>query len=104
MGEIAERLADRVILTSDNPRSEEAGTILSAIRAGMRRPESAIVIADRRDAIRDGLANLTAGDCLLVAGKGHEDYQILPTGKVHFSDQDEITGWLGQRSAEVAWS
>jgi UDP-N-acetylmuramoyl-L-alanyl-D-glutamate--2,6-diaminopimelate ligase len=93
MGEIAERLADRVILTSDNPRGEDPGSILAAIRGGMRRPDAAAVIADRRAAIRDGLDHLKAGDCLLVAGKGHEDYQILGAERIHFSDQEEIAAW-----------
>jgi UDP-N-acetylmuramoyl-L-alanyl-D-glutamate--2,6-diaminopimelate ligase len=93
MGGIAERLADRVILTSDNPRGEDPEAILAGIRAGMRDPGSAAVIVDRREAIRDGLQHLKAGDCLLVAGKGHEDYQILGDRKVHFSDQEEIASW-----------
>jgi UDP-N-acetylmuramoyl-L-alanyl-D-glutamate--2,6-diaminopimelate ligase len=59
----------------------------------MRDPGSAAVIVDRREAIRDGLQHLKAGDCLLVAGKGHEDYQILGDRKVHFSDQEEIASW-----------
>lgn len=93
MGEIAERLADRVILTSDNPRSEDPAAILEAIRSGMRNPSAARVVVDRRAAIRDGLEHLADGDCLLVAGKGHEDYQILSTGKIHFRDQEEIAAW-----------
>lgn len=99
MGAIAQRLADRVVLTSDNPRSEDPESILTAIRNGMSKPETALVIADRREAIHAGLQGLRAGDCLLVAGKGHEDYQILSTGKVHFSDQDEITQWASRLSA-----
>ncbi len=105
MGEIAERLADRVILTSDNPRSEDPGAILAAIQAGMRDPSAARVVADRRAAIRDGLAQLTDGDCILIAGKGHEDYQILSTGKIHFRDQEEIAAYMATRtgtSAETA--
>jgi UDP-N-acetylmuramoyl-L-alanyl-D-glutamate--2,6-diaminopimelate ligase len=93
MGEIAERLADQVILTSDNPRSEAPEAILAEIRSGMRNPAAARVLTDRREAIRNGLESLSAGDCLLVAGKGHEDYQILGTGKIHFRDQEEIAAW-----------
>lgn len=93
MGEIAERLADRVVLTSDNPRGENPDAILADIRGGMRNPETAEVIADRRDAIRAGLAGVRAGDCLLVAGKGHEDYQIVGAERRHFSDQEEIAAW-----------
>jgi len=102
MGEIAERLADRVILTNDNPRSESPDSILSAILTGLKRRDAAVVIEDRRAAIRDGLSHLAPGDCLLVAGKGHEDYQILGSTRIHFSDQDEIRAWA--REAEAAWS
>lgn len=107
MGEIAGRLADRVVLTSDNPRSEEPASILASIRAGMAKPDEAIVIEDRRAAIRNGLEHLAEGDCLLVAGKGHEDYQILGSGKVHFSDQEEIAAWAngsGSARAGAAWN
>jgi UDP-N-acetylmuramoyl-L-alanyl-D-glutamate--2,6-diaminopimelate ligase len=93
MGAIAERLADRVILTSDNPRSESPGEILAEIRGGMSRPAEARVLADRRAAIRAGLEDLNAGDCLLVAGKGHEAYQIIGSERLHFSDQEEILAW-----------
>ncbi len=107
MGGIAERLADRVILTSDNPRSENPESILEAIREGMERPESAIMIVERREAIREGLARLRAGDCLLVAGKGHEAYQILGQEKIHFSDQEEIAAWSAGRKhagADASWN
>jgi UDP-N-acetylmuramoyl-L-alanyl-D-glutamate--2,6-diaminopimelate ligase len=92
MGAIAERLADRVILTNDNPRTENPAAILSEIAAGMSRREAASV-PDRREAIREGLRGLGSGDCLLVAGKGHEDYQIVGTEKLRFSDQEEIAAW-----------
>jgi UDP-N-acetylmuramoyl-L-alanyl-D-glutamate--2,6-diaminopimelate ligase len=107
MGRIAERLADRVILTSDNPRGEEPEDILNDIRAGMDSPEAAVVLTDRRAAIRNGLEHLGTGDCLLVAGKGHEDYQILGGKTVHFSDQEEIAAWAAGRTSAGAgdtWS
>lgn len=107
MGAIAERLADRVILTSDNPRSEVPEQILEAIRAGMKRPETAIAFTDRREAIRHGLAQLRPGDCLLVAGKGHEDYQILGHQRIHFSDQEEIAAWVAehpQAGTDESWN
>ena len=93
MGGIADRLADRVILTSDNPRTEDPSAILDDVRKGMARPDEAVLIPDRRAAIRRGLEGLEAGDCLLVAGKGHEDYQILGTERIRFSDQEEIAAW-----------
>lgn len=100
MGGIAERLADRVILTSDNPRGEHPDAILAGIRVGMERPDAAHVIADRRAAIQYGLGRLRRGDCLLVAGKGHEDYQIIGHEKIHFSDQEEIAAWSGAPTYE----
>ncbi len=103
MGAIAERLADGVVLTSDNPRSEDPEAILREIRAGLRRPDEARVIADRRTAIRTALAELRAGDCLLVAGKGHEDYQIVGAERRHFSDPEEIAAWAGGRAGS-AWN
>jgi UDP-N-acetylmuramoyl-L-alanyl-D-glutamate--2,6-diaminopimelate ligase len=99
MGGIAERLADRVVLTSDNPRSEKPEAILEEIRGGMGHPEKSEVEADRRKAIRAALSALAPGDCLLVAGKGHEDYQILGSERRHFSDQEEIIAWAGERGA-----
>jgi len=105
MGAIAERLADRVILTSDNPRSESPEAILAEIASGMRLPGTAVVVADRREAIRNGLREQNAGDCLLVAGKGHEAYQILGTERRHFSDQEEIASWALEEEAESpAWN
>lgn len=95
MGEIAGRLADRVILTSDNPRSEDPAAILEAIRSGMAAPQTAQVVSDRRAALHAALSGATSGDCVLVAGKGHEDYQILGTQRIHFSDQEEIAAWAG---------
>jgi UDP-N-acetylmuramoyl-L-alanyl-D-glutamate--2,6-diaminopimelate ligase len=100
MGGIAARLADRVFLTSDNPRTEDPGAILEEILGGMEERDKVRVNADRREAIREALDSLGAGDCLLVAGKGHEDYQILGTEKRHFSDQEEIASWMeGRRGA-----
>lgn len=100
MGGIAARLADRVFLTSDNPRTEDPGAILEEILGGIGGKDKVRVNADRREAIREALDSLGAGDCLLVAGKGHEDYQILGTEKRHFSDQEEIAAWMeGRRGA-----
>jgi UDP-N-acetylmuramoyl-L-alanyl-D-glutamate--2,6-diaminopimelate ligase len=104
MGAIAERLADKVILTSDNPRSEPAAGILDEIRGGMSRPADAKVLADRHEAIRAGLEDLNNGDCLLVAGKGHEAYQIIGTERRHFSDQEEIAAWGRENAGKAAWN
>ena len=95
MGGLAVRLADRVFLTSDNPRTEDPQAILAEIRAGMAGGHAEVTeVADRREAIRRALASLGDGDCLLIAGKGHEDYQILGKEKKHFSDQEEIAAWM----------
>ncbi len=87
MGAIAERLADRVIVTDDNPRTEDPDRIIAAILAGMRQPDAALVIRDRRQAIEQALAEAGGGDTVLIAGKGHEDYQIMGTERLPFSDQ-----------------
>ena len=87
MGEIAARLADRVIVTDDNPRTEEAAHIRGEIMASA---PSAREIGDRGEAIRVAVAELGEGDILLVAGKGHEDYQIVGKEKRHFSDFEEV--------------
>jgi len=87
MGEVAERLADDVIVTDDNPRTEDAATIRAAILAAA---PGAREIGDRQKAIETAIAEMGAGDIVLVAGKGHEDYQIIGTTKHHFSDHEVI--------------
>ena len=88
MGEIAARLADRVIVTDDNPRSEQAAAIRAAIRAGMPAGAAALEIGDRAEAIRTAIAGLADGDVLLIAGKGHETGQIIGDTVLPFSDLD----------------
>lgn len=86
MGRVAERLADRVVLTSDNPRSEEPLEIIEAIRAGMLKPEGVVVIEDRAAAIAWAIADAAPGDTVLVAGKGHEAFQDIGGEKRPFAD------------------
>ncbi len=86
MGRVAERLADAVVLTSDNPRGEEPVTILDDIRAGLIRPERATVIEDRATAIAWAIGKAAAADTILVAGKGHEPYQDIAGEQIPFSD------------------
>lgn len=89
MGEIAARLADRVIVTDDNPRSEDPQTIRTAILDGTREGRAETVeIADRATAIETAVASLDAGDVLLIAGKGHETGQIIGERVLPFSDLD----------------
>lgn len=83
MGEIAARLADKVIVTDDNPRTEDAEKIRKQILAAA---PGAIGIANREEAIKTAIAELEEGDILLIAGKGHEDYQIVGDKKAAFSD------------------
>src|SRR5690606_11671360 len=87
MGEIARELADVVIVTDDNPRTEDAATIRAEVLAGAK---GAKEIADRKKAIQEAVKSLQPGDVLLVAGKGHETYQIIGTTKHHFSDHEEV--------------
>ncbi len=86
MGRIAERLADRVVVTSDNPRSEVPQRIIDDIIAGFLVPENATVIEDRAAAIGWALREATGGDMVLIAGKGHEAHQIIGDVRRPFSD------------------
>ncbi|RJT41768.1 UDP-N-acetylmuramoyl-L-alanyl-D-glutamate--2,6-diaminopimelate ligase [Mesorhizobium waimense] len=96
MGEIAMRLADVVIVTDDNPRSEVPETIRAAILAAA---PGAIEIGDRRKAIHEAVAMLHAGDTLIVAGKGHEEGQTIGAETLHFSDHEEVRAALRERAA-----
>lgn len=93
MGEVAARFADRVVVTSDNPRTEGPEAIIGDILATGVKPTFTSV--DRREAIRWVIGHASAGDVVLLAGKGHEDYQILGRERVHFSDQEEALAALG---------
>ncbi|WP_214469822.1 UDP-N-acetylmuramoyl-L-alanyl-D-glutamate--2,6-diaminopimelate ligase [Mesorhizobium sp. dw_380] len=96
MGEIATRLADVVIVTDDNPRSEVPETIRAAIMAAA---PGAIEFGDRRKAIHEAVAMLHAGDTLIVAGKGHEEGQTIGSETLHFSDHEEVRAALRERAA-----
>ena len=96
MGEIATRLADIVIVTDDNPRTEVPETIRAAILAAA---PGAIEIGDRRKAIHEAVAMLRAGDTLIVAGKGHEEGQTVGGETFHFSDHEEVRDALKERAA-----
>lgn len=87
MGAIAERLSDLVFVTSDNPRTEDPDTIICQILNGLKRPTQAKRLGNRREAIAQAIASLQPGDVLLIAGKGHEDYQIVGTQKLPFDDR-----------------
>ena len=90
MGQIAEELADKVIVTSDNPRSEDPQQIITDILAGFKSVNDVIVEPDRELAIKEAHKLAKPDDVVLVAGKGHEDYQILANETIHFDDREEV--------------
>ncbi|MCG3162782.1 MAG: UDP-N-acetylmuramoyl-L-alanyl-D-glutamate--2,6-diaminopimelate ligase [Acidobacteria bacterium] len=98
MGEEAARLSDFVIATSDNPRSEDPLLILNDIRVGLARVgKNYDLMVDRREAIFRAIMQARPGDVIVIAGKGHETYQILPTGKIHFDDREVAREALAER-------
>ncbi len=96
MGKIAEQQADRVVLTNDNPRSESAECIIQDIVAGMQNKSAAAIIPDRHDAIHFAISQAQQDDIVVVAGKGHEDYQIIGEQRIAFSDADEVQQQLAR--------
>ena len=94
MATVAEKLADKVIVTDDNPRTENNAEITADILAGFTTPESVRIIHDRETAIKNAIEQATAKDVIVIAGKGHEDYQIIGTTKRHFSDQEIARKYL----------
>jgi UDP-N-acetylmuramoyl-L-alanyl-D-glutamate--2,6-diaminopimelate ligase len=98
MAAVAARLADRVILTSDNPRNEDPKIILSEMVAGVPKGRAVEVIEHRAEAIRAAVLGAKAGDVVLVAGKGHEEFQEIRGTKMPFSDRREIERSLTERS------
>jgi UDP-N-acetylmuramoyl-L-alanyl-D-glutamate--2,6-diaminopimelate ligase/murE/murF fusion protein len=89
MGKVVSELADYAIITNDNPRSEDAGQIINDIKRGIRK-NNYCVIPERREAIKKSLSLAKAGDIVLIAGKGHEDYQILRDKVMRFSDREVV--------------
>jgi UDP-N-acetylmuramoyl-L-alanyl-D-glutamate--2,6-diaminopimelate ligase len=92
MGEVAARSSDLAVVTSDNPRNEDPLTIIHEIETGLSRGgakpgESYVLIEDRREAIRHALNSATDGDIVVVAGKGHEPYQVIGTQTLPFDDR-----------------
>jgi UDP-N-acetylmuramoyl-L-alanyl-D-glutamate--2,6-diaminopimelate ligase len=97
MGKIAASLADVVVVTSDNPRTEDPQKILEDVLAGIPPEVQPIVTIDRALAIQTAILDAKAGDGVLIAGKGHEDYQILGTEKIHFDDREQARLALAKR-------
>jgi len=93
MGRVAAQQSDLVFLTSDNPRSEDPMAIIAEVEAGLREALDPArgryrVVADRRQAIEAAVREAKPGDMVLIAGKGHEDYQIIGGTRVHFDDRE----------------
>lgn len=97
MAQAAEQYADAVVITDDNPRTENPADIIADSLRGMGHREKAWIKRPREEAIRFVLPQLQAGDAVVIAGKGHEDYQILGTTKHHYSDQETVRTWLQNR-------
>jgi UDP-N-acetylmuramoyl-L-alanyl-D-glutamate--2,6-diaminopimelate ligase len=100
MGEVARRLADRVVVTSDNPRGESPDAIISGIVSGMPRPPD-LIEPDRRAAIRHAIAGARKGDVVLIAGKGHESTQTIGSAVVDFDDRDVVRDELRRREGRA---
>ena len=92
MARVAERMADRLVITSDNPRTEDPDAIIDEIQAGLTPAAAAktLVIADRREAIRTALLTAPEGAVILLAGKGHEEYQVVGREKRPFCEKDIV--------------
>ncbi|HYE96060.1 MAG TPA: UDP-N-acetylmuramoyl-L-alanyl-D-glutamate--2,6-diaminopimelate ligase [Rubricoccaceae bacterium] len=101
MGRAAELLADRVVVTDDNPRTEDPASIRAAVRIGMDDPSRATEIGDRAEAIAFAATEAAPGDVIVVAGKGHETYQIVGTEKRDFDDRAALRNAFAHRSTSV---
>ena len=97
MGSISASLADFSLITSDNPRSEDPLSIIKMIEEGFKHHGKTVysVEADRRKAISRALSMAGKNDIVLIAGKGHENYQEFDGRRIHFSDQEVVREWSG---------
>ena len=102
MGRAVEQGADVAIITDDNPRREDPAAIAAQIRRGFKQPRSTVVIHDRTRAIQTALAAAEPGDCVLVAGKGHETAQVVGRRRYEFDDRDVVRQWLYNTDADWA--
>jgi UDP-N-acetylmuramoyl-L-alanyl-D-glutamate--2,6-diaminopimelate ligase len=98
----AAQLADYAVVTSDNPRTEDPLTIIADIEVGMvesgkKRDAEYLVIPDRAEAIRRAIGMARPGDLVMIAGKGHEDYQIIGARRIHFDDVETARTVLEER-------
>jgi UDP-N-acetylmuramoyl-L-alanyl-D-glutamate--2,6-diaminopimelate ligase len=97
MGHVATTYSDVTILTSDNPRFEDAGSIVEDIRAGVVVGKAVYVELDRRKAIETALSMAQRGDVVLIAGKGHENYQVIGSTKAHLDDREEVEAFIRKK-------
>ncbi len=97
MAQVAEQFGDKVFVTSDNPRTEDAAAIIDEVMTGFARPRQVVVEADRRNAIQMAIEEARKADVLLIAGKGHENYQIIGKERIHFSDKETALEFLGKK-------
>ena len=99
MGDIAEQFADHVIVTDDNPRTEAASHIVSQILEGMLKQQNVVIIHDRKDAIKHAMIHAGKGDVVLVAGKGHEAYQIVGNQRLDYvGDANMVLSLMKERA------
>ena len=102
MGEIGSRLADCVILTNDNPRSENPETIIDALEAGAKQHTAECLrITDRRKAIYHALSMMTKDDIVAIIGKGPETYMEINGKKVPFNDKEILSDWCTEEGREI---
>ncbi|MEM0951310.1 MAG: UDP-N-acetylmuramoyl-L-alanyl-D-glutamate--2,6-diaminopimelate ligase [Cyanobacteria bacterium P01_H01_bin.74] len=104
MAHIAEKLADILMITSDNPRTEDPQQIITDVISGIERfdPSAMVVEVDRKLAIHQAIDMATENDIIVIAGKGHEDYQILSTETIHFDDREVVQSYIQQRKATLS--
>lgn len=102
MGAMAAKMADKVVITSDNSRTEQTCDIIADIKAGIKKEQMGKVLSleDRREAIRMAIITAEKNETILLAGKGHEDYQILGTTKHHFDEREVVADVLEELKAE----
>jgi UDP-N-acetylmuramoyl-L-alanyl-D-glutamate--2,6-diaminopimelate ligase len=100
MARVAEKLSNKVIVTTDNPRTELSNDIYQDIVQGFKRPEKTIYIEDREEAIEKAIHDAGSEDAILIAGKGHEDYQVIGNKKISLSDIDVATAEIERRINE----
>ncbi|WP_022852008.1 UDP-N-acetylmuramoyl-L-alanyl-D-glutamate--2,6-diaminopimelate ligase [Limisalsivibrio acetivorans] len=94
MAKAAEEFSDEVVVTNDNPRTENPQQVIEDILEGFEDAERVIICPERREAIRSTLDRAEEGDIILIAGKGHEDYMVIGKERIHFDDREEVRKYL----------